>query len=619
MKKSLIKVSLPLIAALLSGCSLLSWINDTAGINSATDTNVNKEDNSNNSSSEKTPDIPEPIFPASIELPNSLPLSIGEKATLNVTYSPENSDVKDITWISSDTNIATVKNGEVTGIQEGTVTVSASTKNKEGQKIESECNVVVTDPGLISKTKLKYTYDTFKSHHYYPYDNTPLTGKPKLLVVPIWFNDSTDFIKSENRELVRDDMRITFFGTNEETGWRSVSSYYEEESKGKMVLIGTVTDWYETKTSYATYKSESSGAYNTQNLVSTVVDWYFSDNENESKSDYDVNNDGYLDGVILIYAAPDYASMSQYDGGNLWAYTSWLFTSASKDNPNPNVYFWGSYDFMYSFGKTALARTGLGSYGRGDTRFCNIDSHCFIHEMGHVLGLDDYYDYSGQHSPAGGFSMQDMNVGGHDAYSVMAYGWAEPYIPKESMTIKLNDFQSSHDTILLANHDVNSPFDEYVLLELFTPTGLNSFDCENSYRSSYPQGSSEVGIRLWHVDARLYSYKKDKFTSNPNDGKIVHAVENTYYKEGSGSNAYLTSLGDEYYDYNILQLLRCNGDYEDFDSEALFGLNSEFSMENNSWQFVNEGLLNDKSVLGWEFKVVALNEASAAIEVTKVV
>ena len=43
----------------------------------------------------------------------------------------------------------------------------------------------------------------------------------------------------------------------------------------------------------------------TDNLVTSAPDWYFENHSDESRTDYDSNGDGYLDGVILVYAAPE--------------------------------------------------------------------------------------------------------------------------------------------------------------------------------------------------------------------------------------------------------------------------------------------------------------------------
>ena len=477
--------------------------------------------------------------------------------------------------------------------------------------------IEVEEISTLDKTKLSYTYDDYTENSYMGIDNCPLQGNPKLLIIPIWFNDSDTFIDESKKEDVRNDIKKAYVGDQSDTGWHSVKSYYETESVGKLHLNATVADWYNVNTSYVTYGPEEA-VTNTASLVKTASDYYFS-NSSDNRKDYDSNNDGYLDGVILVYAAPDYDSLADESYKNLWAYCYWTGNYKNKTSPNANVFFWASYDFLY--GSNASEKTGKSSYARGYTENgITIDTHCFIHEMGHVFGLDDYYDYSDfEYNPAGGFSMQDMNVGGHDPYSVMAYGWADPYIPEESITISIGDFQSTHDVILLANHEVSdSPFDEYLLLEYYTPTGLNEFDSKYAYRGNYPKGSSSRGIRLWHVDARLFSGYPvaSALTNNPADGYVHHAMSNTY----DGNHA--SMMGKSYYNYNILQLIRNNKTetYKpkaDFNTNSLFRVGDSFDMETYSSQFVNSSKMNDKDSLGWSFKIVSINDNDAIISLTK--
>lgn len=476
-------------------------------------------------------------------------------------------------------------------------------------------DIDVTEVSKIEKTKLSYTYDDYTKNNAYNIDNCPLQGSPKLLIIPVWFNDSDNFIIESKKENVRNDIEKAYFGTKEDTGWNSVKSYYEEESKNKITLSATVTDWYEVDISYTEYAPESK-VEATSSLVKKASSAYFTNHPSDNRKNYDSNNDGYLDGVMLIYAAPDYQSLNNEAYKNLWAYCYWTRASSNKTSPVANAFFWASYDFMY--GSNALEKTGT-SYGRGYSEHgIKIDTHCFIHEMGHVFGLEDYYDYSYYaYNPAGGFSMQDYNVGGHDPYSVMAYGWASPYIPTKSMTISIGDFQSTHDVILLANHSVsNSPFDEYLLLEYYTPTGLNKFDSTYRYMQSYPNGSRVPGIRLWHIDARLYSYRTYKSTTNPSDGNVVHMMSNSYDNKGG------SPLGSDYYNYNILQLIRndTTATYtpiDNFSESSLFNEGDTFDMSTYSSQFVNGANMNDKNPLGWSFKVEYTNESKAIITLTK--
>ena len=405
-----------------------------------------------------------------------------------------------------------------------------------------------------------------------------------------------------------------------------MKTFYEEESHGALTLSGTVSDWY---TAGNSYKNYGNNQQNTMTLVKNASDWYFNNNTSDKRRNYDKDGDGYIDSVMLIYAAPDHqAANSSYE--NLWAYCYWLQDSSVKNtrNPGANVFFWASYDFMYSKSK-AQERTGKSNYGNGDTSHCNLDAHTFIHEMGHVFGLEDYYDYSGQYSPAGGFSMQDSNVGGHDPFSSYALGWGSAYIPTETTTIDLKPFSETGEMILLSPtpNSNNSPFDEYILLEYYTPTGLNKFDCDYQYDDYYPLGPSDSGIRVWHVDARLAKvsgYNSVSLLSSgvPSDSnRVTMAMSNTYSGGSTGSD-YLSPLGSSYYDYNILQLIRNSRvatykEKTDLIASNLFKKGSTFSMSTYSGQFKNSGKLNSNTALGFTFKVNALDEYRASITVTK--
>lgn len=455
-------------------------------------------------------------------------------------------------------------------------------------------------------------------------------GSASILVIPIWFTDSGNYISNSGKENVRSDIQAAYFGTNEETGWRSVKTYYEEESHGALTFTGTVSEWYSCGQSSSYYATSSS---RTSSLVTTASNWYFTNHSSDARTNYDKDGDGYIDSVMLIYGAPDYGA-AENSNSNLWAYCFWIQNTSVQNvgSPGANVYFWASYDFMYSESKS-YQRTGKSSYGGGDTTHCSLDTHTYIHEMGHVFGLEDYYDYSGQHNPAAGFSMQDNNVGSHDPFSSYALGWGKAYIPTETITIDLKPFQDTGEMILLSpNPDSNnSPFAEYLLLEYYTPLGLNKLDCDYKYHYpyAYPQGPNARGIRLWHVDARLVKYNSYNgsysLTTNPPSqyNKVSMAMSNTYY-DGSIDDGYLSPLGSSYYNYNILQLIRNNTSSNvndilnnDLKSGDLFKAGSTFSMSTYNNQFVNSGKLNSNTNLGYTFTVNAIDQYRASITVTK--
>ena len=495
---------------------------------------------------------------------------------------------------------------------------------------------------IDGKTVIKQTYKSYSENCLYSgLDYCPSTGNVKLLVIPVWFTDSSTYILNKNN--VREDIQKAYFGTNNDTGWRSVKTFYEEESFGKISLSGTVSNWYNDSNPSTFYKTDyvNKGEYSsiTEQLVIRASDWYFENNPSDSRNNYDSDNNGYLDGVMLIYGAPDYGALEREDYSNLWAYCSWLQLQNTTTKPIANCFFWASYDFMYGRAK-AYTRTGT-TYSSGQTGGAiHIDTHTFIHEMGHVFGLDEYYDYSYKHVPAGAFSMQDYNVGGHDPFSVMALGWANPYVISDSAEVTIGTFQKTHDFVLLAENFNNygSAFDEYIILELYSPTGLNEYDANHTYVNGVT-GASKVGVRMWHVDARLTYvtyvsgntpvFNPRQMTTNVFEPKatygVIPAFSNTYYEKDDKSNAYISVLGESYADYNLLQMIRNSVEDrldEQLSNSDLF-YDCSFDMHSLSDQFIaskSNFKMNNGSFCDWGIKISITgsgSDAKAKISVVK--
>jgi len=334
----------------------------------------------------------------------------------------------------------------------------------------------------------------------------PSTGQVNLLVIPVVFDD----YKGNANETVRGDIYKTFFGDPSDTSWESVASYYYKSSYGQLLINGTVAPWYDsgyTTSEFSKLSYSGSSAYAkswepTWNIVEDATAWY-AKTYSTYLSEFDSNNDNVIDAIWFVYSAPDVQRNSALDSTDFWAYTySDLLSYESAMNNGgktstciPFRYSWASYDFMYA---------GYGSSGR--------DAHTYVHETGHLMGLDDYYvasttsAYPTNYGPMGRVDMMDYNIIDHDAYSKFALGWIKPYVVTGATSITLKPSASTGQAILLPTTTDGwngSAFDEYMLLEFYTPSLLNKQDSLAAYPDNETQGFTESGVRIYHVDSRL--------------------------------------------------------------------------------------------------------------------
>ena len=88
----------------------------------------------------------------------SLDLKEGETATLTATVKPDNATDKAVAWTSSNDKVATVKDGKVTAVKEGTATITATAGDKKATcKVTVEKNFVEVTSITLDKTTLTVT------------------------------------------------------------------------------------------------------------------------------------------------------------------------------------------------------------------------------------------------------------------------------------------------------------------------------------------------------------------------------------------------------------------------------------------------------------------------------
>lgn len=84
----------------------------------------------------------------------TLSLYEGDSSTLSITFNPSNTTNKEVTWVSSNTNVATVSNGKVVAKSVGTATITAT--SKDGNK-SVNCVVTVSKRPLSGTGDISYT------------------------------------------------------------------------------------------------------------------------------------------------------------------------------------------------------------------------------------------------------------------------------------------------------------------------------------------------------------------------------------------------------------------------------------------------------------------------------
>ena len=325
----------------------------------------------------------------------------------------------------------------------------------------------------------------------------PSLGTPKILVVPVEFPD----VRFSNPATVTQNIETTINGSSSST-FQSLNSFYQTSSFDKLDLTGEVLQPFLTANNSSFYQNVS----NFNGVTSIINEIMAAYNSEINFSDYDYNNDGNLDGIFLIYSKTNGTW-----GSFWWAYLSSYSGSTRYDGIIPTAYVWMPYNFV-------LVNNEL-------------ESRTLIHEAGHMLGLEDYYDYdeedgSNNEYGLGGADMMDNSVGDHNPWSKLILGWIEPLVVTETMSYDLMPYITTGQALIITDQWNGTLFDEYIIAMYFTNEGF--------YKDVDFYFDSQPGLVLYHVDARIgqtakvnSSYPSTPFINNNTDtpNKLIKFIE----------------------------------------------------------------------------------------------
>lgn len=381
-----------------------------------------------------------------------------------------------------------------------------------------------------------YDKDNFDSKKYqdYYYETygtscLPSSGDYNILVIPVEFKGERPFT-SEMLNM----LDLAFNGSEEETGWHSVSSFYRQSSFNKLNITFDIVDPYKASNDskyYGEYQEKvlyEDGTSDIQNGCDVIyIEALTYVEEIIDLTKYDYNKDNTIDGVCIIYNTPvDYDN----DDTIYWAITYQSVISEDElmfDGLGSYFYCFMGYDFIFE---------DVSKDMYGIRKDLVVNATTYIHEMGHMLGLDDYYDYDtsiGCNEGLGGADMMDGCFGDHCSYSKIMLDWLNPTIVTEDIVVTVKPYE---DVILIPLDFNNSFMSEYLLIDMYSQLGINSLYSEYLF-------GDDPGVRIYHVSSSLPEDSIDDYsiiTKYNNTGtdialiKLIEADKEIKFKSGEG-------------------------------------------------------------------------------------
>ena len=295
----------------------------------------------------------------------------------------------------------------------------------------------------------------------------------KGLVILVSYSD-LDF--SNSRDNIYNLLNQKNYSYNGATG--SAKDYFESSSTGQYSPTFDVFGPYKldnTRSYYGGNNSSGDDKNPAQMVVDACAKLAADATANVDFSDYDTDNDGYVDNVFIYYAGNNEA-----EGGpssSIWPHR-WVVYPGYVSGQT-------TYDgvTIYDYACTSEFK---GSYG---TTRCGIGT--FTHEFSHVLGLPDLYitDYGSNHKTLGSFDI--MDAGGYNnsgntpptysAYERFYTGWLTPTILNSADAYKLGELQSTNKAYIITStgkHNMNGQNPNpstFYLLENRQQTGWDTY------------------------------------------------------------------------------------------------------------------------------------------------
>lgn len=307
------------------------------------------------------------------------------------------------------------------------------------------------------------------------YGSMPSIGEAKLAVFSVEFPDCHFSYKASTDE-VEQALFSEADTDSRQYPLESAAAFYERSSKGKLQLSGKAYE-YTAQKPLASYEGD---VYHIDiidevlNALDSQIDF----------NDFDADKDGMIDSILII--VPDSA-----DDDNWWP-TSGGYGGNSRANMHDGL----KIGHVIVGNDTIEAKNNYSA-------FCAT----YLHEMGHCMGLPDYYlyrgsDFQGMHGSAG-FELMDDAAGDFGAASKLMLGWYEPdqisiydsSKGEQSFTL-YNSETDSGNCVIIPRGTLNDKYrSEFFIIEYAT------LDNNNLRLKDYWWKKTGSGVRVYHVEA----------------------------------------------------------------------------------------------------------------------
>ena len=306
----------------------------------------------------------------------------------------------------------------------------------------------------------------------------PSTGNVKVLALLISFQDYPASVSAAT-------VQSMLFGDGNPAQFprESLRRYYERSSYGQLSITGNALGWFAAGLRSTVAKTDAGR----EALIKQALNSF--EAAGHDFSQYDNDNDGVIDYMVVMWTGPDEGWGS----------------------------FWWGYQPRWSDGTYLLDGKRLGNYS---WQWEASSPTVVIHETGHALGLPDYYDYPttklvGPPGGLGGLDMMDANTGDHNCFSKFLLGWLKPTLAATgSGTLSLQPSSVARDCILVMpgcsndGEDLDA-FSEFYLIENRTRVS-----------TANDQTLPGDGFLIWHIHSQV----------NPSTGGLMYNNQDTSHK-----------------------------------------------------------------------------------------